>query len=183
MQRLIRRGDDAREPLLLGCGQPLGDDMGRAPRAQDGGSSARGEREHRREPQQQRAQGEGGAEQDEIPVARDEVVANPVVAVAGLQALSDQETQVARQRRVGIVDGLVLAHQAAQPGGDASRPGLERRIGEGDSLTRLTIPAIDVDGLGQARKFFERVLDTPRVAILVDSNEERVFFWFTGVCQ
>jgi hypothetical protein len=39
----------------------------------------------------------------------------------------------------------------------------------------------DIDGFGQTGELFQRVLNIPRVAILVDSNEECVFFRFTGV--
>ena len=53
-------------------------------------------------------------EQHELAVARDQEIEHLAVAVAGLQPLAHQEPQVARQRRIGIVDRLVLADHAAQ---------------------------------------------------------------------
>ena len=49
--------------------------------------------------------------------------------------LAHQQTQVARQRRLGVVDRLVLAHHAAQLARQVARPGLLRRVGH--DLVRL----------------------------------------------
>ena len=53
-------------------------------------------------------------EQHELAVARDQKIEHLPVAVAGVQPLAHQQAQVVRERRVGIVDRLVLADHAAQ---------------------------------------------------------------------
>ena len=53
-------------------------------------------------------------EQHELAVARDEEVDHLAVAVARGQALAHQHAQILRQRRIGVVDRLVLADHAAQ---------------------------------------------------------------------
>jgi hypothetical protein len=49
-----------------------------------------------------------------LPVTRDQKLTDLCIAVAGLQALADEESQVTRQRRVRIVDRLVLADHATE---------------------------------------------------------------------
>ena len=58
--------------------------------------------------------GSAGFEQDELAVARDQEIDHLAVTVSGRDPLAHQQPQVARQRRIGIVDRLVLAHHAAQ---------------------------------------------------------------------
>jgi len=50
------------------------------------------------------------------------------LAVAGLQPLTQVQAQVARERRIGVVDRLVLANHAAQFARQVARARLERRI-------------------------------------------------------
>ena len=56
----------------------------------------------------------GGFKQNEIAVARDEIGAHGIVAFAFADALANENADVARQRRLGIVDQLVLTDEAAQ---------------------------------------------------------------------
>jgi hypothetical protein len=50
--------------------------------------------------------------------------------VSPAETLAHQQTQVAGQIGIGIVDRLVLADHAAQLGGDRARPRSEHRIGQ-----------------------------------------------------
>ena len=69
-------------------------------------------------------------EQDELAVARDQKIDHALVAVAGLQSLAHEDAQIARERRVRIVDRLVLADHAAQLLGEHTRARLERSVGQ-----------------------------------------------------
>ena len=57
---------------------------------------------------------EARLQQHELAIARDQEIDHLRVAVTGRDALAHQKAQVARQRRLGIVDRLVLADHAAQ---------------------------------------------------------------------
>ena len=67
-------------------------------------------------------------EQHEFAVAGDQEVEHLGVAVAGLEPLAHQHPQVVRQRRVGIVDRLVLADHAAQFLGQRAGTGFQDRV-------------------------------------------------------
>jgi hypothetical protein len=91
-----------------------------------------GERQEgeRAEPQDERMEPEARLQEDELAVAVDEIVDDLIVAVAGHQAFAHQQAQVAGERRVGIVDRLVLAHEAADVDGYGAGPGLELGIAQ-----------------------------------------------------
>ena len=55
-----------------------------------------------------------GAQENEFAISRLNESQHRRIAVAGGQALTYQDAQISGQRRVGIVDRLVLAHEAAQ---------------------------------------------------------------------
>ena len=116
----------------------------------------------------------GGFKQHELAVARDDEVAHRFVAVAGRQALAHEKPEIARQRRVRIVDRLVLADEASEARREMTRPRLERRIGQDlvrldgiarraarqqearprravDSLRRQTTPCMTTPSLGWNR--------------------------------
>ena len=69
-------------------------------------------------------------QQHELAVAVLDELRHLAVAVARLQALAHEQAQIARERRVAVVDRLVLADEAAQAGRDVPRARFERRIGE-----------------------------------------------------
>ena len=71
---------------------------------------------------------EARLQQHELAIARHQEIDHLAVAVAGRDPLAHQEPQVARQRRVGIVDRLVLAHHAAQLARQVARARFLRRI-------------------------------------------------------
>ena len=71
-----------------------------------------------------------GLQQNEFAIARHHVIDHLAVAVAGLEPLAHQQAQIARQRRLGIVDRLILADHAAQVVRDRTGAGLQRRIGQ-----------------------------------------------------
>ncbi len=83
-------------------------------------------------------QAEGRAQQHELAVAGDHEGAHVAVAVAGDQALAHEHAQVAGEGRVGIVDRLVLADEAAQARRDASGPLFEGGVLQ--DLVRLDGP-------------------------------------------
>ena len=72
---------------------------------------------------------EARLQQHELAVARHQEIDHLRVAVAGRDPLAHQQPQVARQRRLGIVDRLVLAHHAAQFARQIARPRFLGRIG------------------------------------------------------
>ena len=67
-------------------------------------------------------------EQHELAIARDDEVHDLLIAVAGFQPLAHQQPQILGQGRVGIVDRLVLADEAAQAFGDGPGARLQRGI-------------------------------------------------------
>ena len=71
---------------------------------------------------------EARLQQHELAIARHQEIDHLAVAVAGRDPLAHQEPQVARQRRIGIVDRLVLAHHAAQFARQVARAGFLRGI-------------------------------------------------------
>jgi hypothetical protein len=75
------------------------------------------------------------AQEDELAVALHDVVAHLGIVVAGIDALAHEDAQVLGERRVGIVDRLVLADEAAQIGRYGPRPLLQHRIAQ--DLVRL----------------------------------------------
>ena len=81
-----------------------------------------------REPQQPCMRGEARLQQHELPIARNHEGDDVVVAVARLQPLAHQHAQIPGQGRIGIVDGLILTDQTAQPLGQPPRPRFQRRI-------------------------------------------------------
>src|SRR5215218_3940414 len=68
-------------------------------------------------------------EQHELAVARHQEIDHLPIAVARGDPLAHQQPQIARQRRIGIVDRLVLAHHAAQLTRELPRARLLVRIG------------------------------------------------------
>ncbi len=89
-----------------------------------------------------------GPQQHELAVAILDEAHHLGVAVAGLQPLAHEQAQVARQRRVAVVDRLVLADEAAQARGDGARARLELRVGQ---------DLVGLDGKrGRAREDAER---------------------------
>ena len=84
----------------------------------------------RRQPQDQGLPFESRPQQHEFAVARHHVVDHLAVRIAGLEALAHQKAQVAGERRVGIVDRLVLAHHAAQIVRQLTRPPFQHRVGQ-----------------------------------------------------
>ena len=68
------------------------------------------------------------AQQHELAIARDDEIEHGVVAVTGHETLAHDEAQVLGERRVGIVDRLVLADEAAQLGRQAAGARLERGV-------------------------------------------------------
>ena len=73
-------------------------------------------------------QSEARLEQHEFAITRDQEVDHLVIAVALLQALAHQNAQILRQRRVGIIDRLVLTDHAAQFFRQRARARLEHRV-------------------------------------------------------
>jgi hypothetical protein len=65
-----------------------------------------------------------------LAVARGEEIEHLGIAVAGLEPLAHQQSQVAGERRVGIVDRLVLAHHAAQLARKRACTSFQLRIAE-----------------------------------------------------
>ena len=87
----------------------------------------------------------GGARrlvEHEITVAADHVGANVVVAGAVLEHPANLLAQIHRELGVGIADGLVLAHQAAQLLGDGLVARLQHRV----------VHLLGVDGEDRGRK-------------------------------
>jgi hypothetical protein len=71
-----------------------------------------------------------GIEQDEFAIPGDEIIQHLLVRAPGTQALSYEQPQVFRKRRVGIVDGLILAHHAAQFARQCTRARFKRGIAQ-----------------------------------------------------
>jgi len=69
---------------------------------------AQNENKSGRGPKRDGSLGDSRLEQHELAVARDQVFAHLRVAVARLEPLAHQNAQVAGERRVGIVDRLIL---------------------------------------------------------------------------
>src|SRR3984893_1405161 len=67
-------------------------------------------------------------EQDEFTVAGGQEIDHLLVRVARLQALAHQNTQIVRERRIRVVDRLVLTNHAAQLLRECPCTCLERRI-------------------------------------------------------
>ena len=84
----------------------------------------------RSQPQHQRRALEWRLQQHEIAVARDYEINHRRVAVAGDQPFADDDAEVLGQIGVGIVDGLVLAHQAAEPLGYFAGAHFKHRVGQ-----------------------------------------------------
>ena len=72
------------------------------------------QQQERSEPQQVSRRLDGRLVQHEVAVARDEIRADLVVALAGDGQIPHLLAQVLRERRVGVGERLVLAHEAAQ---------------------------------------------------------------------
>ena len=85
---------------------------------------------------------EARLQQHELAVAGDDEILDLLVAVAGLQPLAHQQAEILGERRVGIVDRLVLADETAQAFGDVPGPRLERRVWQ---------HLVGLDGLGRKR--------------------------------
>src|SRR3546814_1203765 len=81
-------------------------------------------------PEQERVRLERRAQQDVVPVARGHEGDDLLVVVAGQEPFADQDPQIMGQRRVRLVDSLVLADEASETLRDLPRPGFECRIGE-----------------------------------------------------
>ncbi len=73
---------------------------------------------------------EAGLEEHELAVTGDQVIEHLGVAVAGFQPFAHQQAKVAGERRIGIVDRLVLAHHAAQFMREAACARLELGVGQ-----------------------------------------------------
>ena len=58
------------------------------------------------------------------------IVDGGFIRVAGLSLSRNSDAQISGERRVGIVDGLVLADDAAQMLAEIARPRLLRRVGQ-----------------------------------------------------
>src|SRR5271165_3648617 len=116
-----------RETRLL-VGAERGRCAGRPAAGEQHGGETGAKRQRRAQPQEPGLQLERRPEEDEIAVARDEIGAYRVVAFALLDAASNEDTDVARERRVGIVDRLVLADQAAQLGREHAGARFQRRV-------------------------------------------------------
>ena len=57
---------------------------------------------------------ESRLEQDELTVARHDEIPDLCIAVALGQVLADENAQILGERRIGFVDGLILADEAAK---------------------------------------------------------------------
>src|SRR5262249_19264546 len=79
-------------------------------------------------PKQQRAPFEGRPQQDEIAIAADQKFFDRGVVVAGRKPFPDEQAEILGERRIAIVDRLVLADHAAQLLRESPRPGLQRWI-------------------------------------------------------
>src|SRR5262249_25340827 len=90
------------------------------------------QRQHRERPEpQEKGLGlDRRPQQDEVAVAAHHELQHLAVAVAGAEALADQHAQVVGEIGVGVVDRLVLAHQAAQLAAESAGTRLQRGIGE-----------------------------------------------------
>lgn len=64
-------------------------------------------------------------QEHEFAVAGHNIVDGFLIAGAFLQLLPDDEAQIVGKRRIGVVDGLILADKAAKSGRDLSRARLE----------------------------------------------------------
>jgi hypothetical protein len=75
------------------------------------------------------------------------MVENLRIRLAGSQLLTDEEAQVAGERRIAVVNGLVLANEAAQFRGQSSCPRFHGRVFEDlvrfDRATRCKAAADD----------------------------------------
>ncbi len=69
-------------------------------------------------------------QQDEFTVAGNHEIDHLGVAVADLEPVAHEQAQIARQRRLGIVDRLVLAHHAAQFVRNRAGARFQRRVRE-----------------------------------------------------
>ena len=78
-----------------------------------------------------------GLEQDELAVALHDKIADTPVAVAGNETLAHKHAQILGERRVRVVDGLVLAHEAAQVRRDVARALLEAGIMTVDAFGQI----------------------------------------------
>ncbi len=88
-----------------------------------------------------------GLQQNKLAIARNDIVDDLVVAVAFCQPVAHQQTQIAREIGIGIVDGLILADHAAKLRGNLPRPRLERRVAQ--HLIRLDCGGTDREQYGQ----------------------------------
>ena len=89
-----------------------------------------------------------------MAIALDDEIDGLAVGVAGEQALAQDDPQVAGQRGVGIVDGLVLAHQAAELGAVGPRVGAS-----------LTPENVALPGLRFTTAFMLSYVDAPLAVI------------------
>ena len=67
-----------------------------------------------RQPQDQRVRVEARLQKDEFAVARDKKIDHRGITISCGNSLAQQNAQVARQRRIRIVDRLILANHTAQ---------------------------------------------------------------------
>jgi hypothetical protein len=87
------------------------------------------EQSRRADPQQRGAGLERRAVANEVAIAVGHELHHLLVAGAAAQLLADLAAQVVGEARMRVGNGLVLAHQAAQLGGDAQQACFEHRIG------------------------------------------------------
>src|SRR5205807_8203858 len=67
-------------------------------------------------------------EQHELALTRDQKIDYLLVALTRLQSFAHEDTQIARERRIGIVDRLILADHAAQLLGESARACFQRSV-------------------------------------------------------
>jgi Ankyrin repeats (3 copies) len=86
------------------------------------------DKQRRADPQSNRIQLQRRIEQDEIAIMGDDKVDRSLIAVARRQSLANQYAKIMRQRRIGIIDALILAHDATEILTDGARafPVLDR---------------------------------------------------------
>ena len=89
-----------------------------------------GRKQHRRsgDHSSERVRVKARLQQHELAIARDDEVVDLAVACRPPSALAHQYAQIAGERRVGIVDRLVLADETAQSRRDRAGPRFQRRI-------------------------------------------------------
>ena len=88
------------------------------------------QQDRRRSPQEKGLRFHRRAQEHEIAVAIDDELDDLLVAVAGPQALADEDAQIMGEVGIGFIDRFVLADDAAKSAADLAGARLEDGIGQ-----------------------------------------------------